>query len=390
MSFMPISRRLMIRTLSLLCLLAVGWITPAGATVPALPELPVRGHVLVDFHSGRVLTENNSRERMEPASITKLMSAYLFYQRLENGQLSLDEMVPVSRNAYGTIGSRMFIEVGSQVSVEDLLRGIVIQSGNDATVALAEYVAGSEAAFAQMMNETAAQLGLRDSHFVNSTGLPDPQHYTTAEDIARLARALIKHFTQYYELYSERRFTFNEIEQHNRNRLLWRDESVDGLKTGHTSSAGYCLASSARRGEMRLIAVVLGAERENDRFEASQQLLNYGFGHYETFKLYTAEQALTEVRLWKGENSALPLGFTEDIFITIPKGRYDDMQAALRINAHVEAPVRRGDELGSVLIRLDREEVTSIPLVALQDVAPAGWLGRLTDRMLMMISGLFN
>lgn len=374
----------------LICLWSVLLVPMVGAAVPELPELPVRGHVLIDFHSGRVLTEHNGRERLEPASITKLMAAYLFYQRLENGQLRLDDMVPVSRNAYSTIGSRMFIEVGSQVSVEDLLRGIVIQSGNDATVALAEYIAGSEAAFAELMNEVAAELGLHDSNFVNSTGLPDPEHYTTARDIATLARALITEFPDYYQLYSERSFTYNEIEQHNRNRLLWRDESVDGLKTGHTSSAGYCLVSSARRGDMRLIAVVLGAEQENARFEASQQLLNYGFGHYETYKLYDAEQALTDVRLWKGEQGSLPLGFTEDIFVTIPKGRYDAMHAALRINARIEAPVRRGDEFGSVLIRLDEEEVASIPLLALQDVAPAGWLGRLTDRMLMMVSGMFN
>ncbi len=371
-------------------LVAALWVSTAVAMVPELPELPVRGHILVDFHSGRVLSEHNSRQRLEPASITKIMSAYLFYQRLDNGLLSLDDQVPVSRNAYQTIGSRMFIEVGSLVSVKDLLRGVVIQSGNDATVALAEYIAGSEAAFAQLMNATASELGMQDSHFVNSTGLPDPQHYTTASDIAILARALIREFPEYYQLYSERSFTYNNIEQHNRNRLLWRDPSVDGMKTGHTSSAGYCLVSSAQRDNRRLIAVVLGAERVSDRFEASQQLLNYGFGHFETYQLYTAGQVLTDVRLWKGEKSVLPLGFIEDTFVTLPKGRYDDMRAGLRINARVEAPVFRGDAFGSVLIRLDDQEIATIPLVALQDVALGGWFGRFTDRVLLTVTGLFN
>ncbi len=376
--------------LCLLSLVVALLVSSTSAAVPALTELPVRGHILVDFNSGRVLTERNSRQRLEPASITKLMSAYLFYDRLASGQLSLDDQVPGSRNAYSTIGSRMFIEVGSLVSVEDLLRGIVIQSGNDATVALAEYIAGSEAAFAQMMNATAAELGMRDSNFVNSTGLPDPQHYTTASDIAILARALIRQFPDYYQLYSERSFTYNGIEQHNRNRLLWRAPSVDGMKTGHTSSAGYCLVSSAQRDGMRLIAVVLGAEQISDRFEASQQLLNYGFGHFETHPLYAADQSLTEVRLWKGETGTLPLGVIEDTFVPLPKGRYDEMRAALLINARIEAPIQRGDAFGSVLIRLDDQEVADIPLVALQDVALSGWLGRLTDRVLLTVTGLFD
>lgn len=376
--------------LYLLSLVVALLVSSTSAAVPALVELPVRGHILVDFHSGRVLTERNSQQRLEPASITKLMSAYLFYDRLTSGQLSLDDQVPVSRNAYDTIGSRMFIEVGSLVSVEELLHGIVIQSGNDATVALAEYIAGSEAAFAQMMNAKAVELGMHDSNFVNSTGLPDPQHYTTASDIAILARALIREFPSYYQLYSERSFTYNGIEQHNRNRLLWRDPSVDGMKTGHTSSAGYCLVSSAQRDGMRLIAVVLGADQISDRFEASQQLLNYGFGHFETYQLYAAEQSLTEVRLWKGEQGMLPLGFIEDTFVTLPKGRYDEIQAALLINARIEAPVQRGEAFGSVLIRLDDQEVADIPLVALQDIALGGWLGRFTDRLMLMITGLFN
>ncbi len=367
-----------------------GTLVVAQNAVPQPPELPVRGYILVDFHSGRVLADNNSSQRMEPASITKLMSAYLVYQRLTDGRLRPDDVVPVSRNAYDTGGSRMFIEMNVPVTVAELLRGVVIQSGNDATVALAEYIGGSEAGFAQLMNEQAARLGMVDTNFVNSTGLPDPQHYTTAADIATLTRAVIRDFPEFYKIYSERAFTYNNIEQHNRNRLLWRDESVDGVKTGHTSSAGYCLVASAARGDMRLISIVLGAERENTRFDASLNLLNYGFGHFETYRLFEAGQSLTRTRLWKGEIGDLPLGFLEDVYITIPRGRYEEMQAALRVDTRIEAPVARGDAFGAVLIQLDQEEIANIPLLALRDVSRAGLLGRFTDQMLLMVNSLFN
>lgn len=375
--------------LILLCPVTVATVF-ARSSMPQPPELPVRGYILMDFHSGRVLAEHNSDQRMEPASITKLMSAYLIYKRLTDGRLQPDEVVPVSRNAYDTGGSRMFIEMNVPVTAGELLRGVVIQSGNDATVALAEYIAGSEAGFAQLMNEEAARLGMRSTNFTNASGLPDPEHYTTAADIARLTRALIRDFPRYYRIYSERSYTYNNIEQHNRNKLLWRDESIDGVKTGHTSSAGYCLVSSAERGDMRLIAVVLGADKENDRFDASQNLLNYGFSHYETHRLYEAGQTLTSTRLWKGEIGELPLGFLENVYVTIPRGRYDDMQAALRVNTRIEAPVDLGEAFGSVLLDLDGEEVANIPLVALRDVPRAGFLGRFTDQVLLMFASLFN
>jgi serine-type D-Ala-D-Ala carboxypeptidase (penicillin-binding protein 5/6) len=378
----------------LVCLILLSLASVAAAvaqySVPQPPELPVRGYILMDFHSGRVLADHNSDQRMEPASITKLMSAYLVYQRLSDGRLQPDEVVPVSRNAYDTVGSRMFIEMNVPVTVGELLRGVVIQSGNDATVALAEYIAGSEAGFAQLMNEEAARLGMRSTNFTNASGLPHPEHYTTAADIALLTRALIRDFPLFYRIYSERSFTYNNIEQHNRNKLLWRDESVDGVKTGHTSSAGYCLVSSAERGDMRLIAVVLGADRENERFDASQNLLNYGFSHYETHRLYEAGQALTRTRLWKGEIGELPLGFLENVYVTIPQGRYGDMHAALRVNARIEAPISRGEAFGSVLLDLDGDEVADIPLVALQDVSRAGLLGRFTDQVLLMFASMFN
>ena len=366
------------------------WPAQAQLILPDPPELPVKGYILMDFHSGRVLADQNSNQRLEPASITKLMSAYLVYKRLAAGALRPDEQVLISRNAQSTEGSRMFVEAGTQVAVDDLLRGMVIQSGNDATVALAEHIAGSETGFAQLMNEQARELGMRDSHFMNGSGLPHPEHYMTARDIALLVRAIIKQFPQYYTLYSERDFTFNNITQHNRNKLLWRDESVDGVKTGHTSSAGYCLASSAKRGDMRLISVVLGAEKENDRFDASINLLNYGFSHYETYKLYDSNYALTDVRVWKGDLSKLPLGFLENIYVTLPKGRYPDMEASLRVTSIIQAPVSKGQEFGAVEITLEDKPIATIPLVALQDVSEAGFLGRLSDQFLMMLSEMFN
>jgi len=362
----------------------------AQLLLPPPPELPLKGYILVDFHSARILAEQNSDQRLEPASITKLMSAYLIYKRLAEGVLRPDEQVAISRNAQNTEGSRMFVEAGTQVAVEDLLRGMVIQSGNDATVALAEHIAGSEAGFAQLMNEQARELGLVDSHFVNASGLPHQEHYMTARDIATLVRAIIQQFPQYYALYAERSYTYNNITQHNRNKLLWRDPSVDGVKTGHTNSAGYCLTSSAKRGDMRLIAVVLGAVNESDRFDASINLLNYGFQNYETYKLYESNYALTDVRVWKGAVDDLALGFLDTIYITLPKGRYDDMQASLRVSSIIEAPVSKGQAFGSVEITLDDETVADIPLVALSDVAEAGLLGRFSDQVLMMIDSMFN
>ena len=284
----------------------------------------------------------------------------------------------------------MFVEVDTKVSVENLIMGMVVQSGNDATVALAEHIAGSESAFAALMNQQAAQLGLKDSHFVNATGLPDPEHYTSARDIATLVRAIIKEFPEQYARYAVRSFTYNGITQHNRNRLLWQDETVDGVKTGHTNSAGYCLASSARRENTRLIAVVLGAKTEKERFSASQSLLNYGFRFFETHKLYDANDLLTEARIWKGEVEKLPLGLAEDLYVTIPKGKYKDMQAALSIDTTIEAPVRKGARFGIVTITLENNLIASAPLVALQDVAEGGLVGRMMDQVLLMFDSLFE
>ncbi|MCP5419393.1 MAG: D-alanyl-D-alanine carboxypeptidase [Gammaproteobacteria bacterium] len=362
----------------------------AQQTPPEVPELPVHNYVLMDFQSGRILAEKGGDERAEPASITKLMSGYAVYKSLREGAITLGDQVTISEHAWRTGGSRMFVELGSRVKVEDLILGMVVQSGNDATVALAEHVAGSESAFATLMNKEAAALGLNHSHFMNSTGLPDPDHYMTAHDIATLAYVLIRDYPKDYARYSIREFTYNNITQYNRNRLLTRDDSVDGIKTGYTDSAGYCLAASAKRNDMRLISVVLGAKKENDRFSASQALLNFGFRFYETHKLYDANQTLAETRIWGGESDQVPLGLTETLYVTIPKGRYQDMQASLRMNSNVEAPVQKGAVLGSIVVTLGQETVNEVPLVALQDVAEAGFFGRLMDQAIRGVYSLFE
>jgi D-alanyl-D-alanine carboxypeptidase (penicillin-binding protein 5/6) len=367
-------------------LTASAWAAP----IPEAPQLPVRGYILMDFQSGQVLAEINGDERLEPASITKLMTAYILYQALRDGTVKLTDQVKISEKAWRMEGSRMFVEVDTMVSVEDLLMGMVVQSGNDATVALAEHVAGSEEAFAALMNQEAARLGLADSNFVNSTGLPDPNHYTTVKDIATLVRALIDEFSEQYERYSVKEYTFNSIKQYNRNRLLWQDETVDGVKTGHTESAGFCLVASARRDDMRLISVVLGADTERDRFSASQALLNYGFRFFETHRLYAANRALTEVRIWKGAVNTLPLGLVEDLYVAIPKGSYEVMQASMTVNTTVEAPAKKGVPYGTLTVALDEEIITKQSLVALREVEQAGFLGRMVDQMRLSLGSLFE
>jgi D-alanyl-D-alanine carboxypeptidase (penicillin-binding protein 5/6) len=362
----------------------------AAPPVPKAPQLPVRGYILMDFQSGQVLAEINGDQRLEPASITKLMTAYILYQALQDDSITLTDQVNISEKAWRMEGSRMFVEVDTTVSVEDLLMGMVVQSGNDATVALAEHAAGSEAAFVALMNQEATRLGLAASHFVNSTGLPDPDHYMTVRDIATLVRALIEEFPEQYERYSIKEYTFNSIRQYNRNRLLWQDETVDGVKTGHTQSAGFCLVASARRDETRLISVVLGADKERDRFSASRALLNYGFRFFETHRLYTANRALTEVRVWKGVASTLPLGLVEDLYVSIPRGSYEAMQASMTVNTTVQAPTQKGAPYGTVTVALDDRTIIEKPLVALRDVEQAGFFGRMVDQMRLSIGALFE
>lgn len=371
--------------------LLTGVLSPAGAeTIPAPPELPVRSYILMDAYSGQTLAQMNGDERMEPASITKLMTGYVLYKRLQEGVAKLDDMVTISEKAWRMEGSRMYVELGSQVPVKDLLLGMVVQSGNDATVALSEYAAGSESAFVELMNQQAAELGLANSHFTNSEGLPDPNHYMSARDIATLGRAIIRNFPEYYKEYSVREFTYNKIKQQNRNRLLWQDSSVDGLKTGHTNSAGYCLAASAKRGDMRLIAVVLGAKTEKDRLRASQELLNYGFSFFETQKIYNANESLTEARVWKGDQNYLPAGVVGGFYVTLPKGRAADLKTAIDVNPDLMAPVQQGEPVGEVTATLDGQIINKAPLTALQNVGEAGLFGRLWDGLILMILSLFR
>ena len=355
----------------------------AATPVPKAPAVGAKGYLLEDFLSGKVIAEKNADQAMEPASITKLMTAYVIFSEIREGNLSLEEKVQISENAWRTEGSRMFVEVNTKVSVADLLKGVIVQSGNDATVALAEHVAGTEAGFASLMNHHAEQLGLSGTHFVNSTGLPDKEHYTTARDIAKIARAMVHEFPEYYAWYSERSFTYNGITQYNRNKLLWRDESVDGMKTGHTESAGYCLVTSAERDGMRLISVVLGTKSEEARADASQALLNYGFRFFETHKLYDAGNKLTTARVWKGANESVDLGLPQTLYVTIPRGEYKNLDAAMRLQDQIIAPVAQAQALGHVVVRLADQTVAEKDLVALQPVAEGSFFQRMVDEALL-------
>ena len=353
------------------CLLAMlysasSWAAPKP--IPDPPALSATSYFLVDFDSGRVLAEKNPDDHVEPASITKLMTAYLVDKAIAAGDITLDEMVTISEKAWRMKGSKMFVEVGKQVSVEDLLKGLIIQSGNDASVALAEHIAGSESAFAGYMNHQAELLGMTNSNFVNATGWPHENHYSSARDIATLTRAVIREFPLSYQYYKEREYTFNEIRQFNRNRLLWRDETVDGVKTGHTEAAGYCLVASAQRDEMRLISVVLGTDSDKARTQSSQALLNYGFRFYETHQLYGTDEVLQSTRIWYGEREQVSMGVGKDIYITIPRGRYRELDISMEIDREISAPVTQGQQLGQVSITLDDELVLSENIVAMQSV----------------------
>ena len=367
----------------LACLLsASAW--AASRPIPNPPQIDAGSYYLVDYDSGQVLAEKDPDKAIEPASITKLMSAYLVFKAIDEGDLTLDETVTISEKAWRMKGSKMFVEVGKQVSVEDLLRGLIIQSGNDASVALAEHVAGSESAFAGYMNHQARLLGMTNSNFVNATGWPDENHYSSARDIAILTQAIIREFPDSYRIYSEKEFTYNKIRQFNRNRLLWRDESVDGVKTGHTESAGYCLVVSALRGDMRLISVVIGSASDKARTQSSQSMLNFGFRYYETHKLYRAKEVLQTTRIWYGAQEQINLGVNRDIHITIPRGRYGDLEASMEVDSRIEAPVSQDQQLGKVNVRLDDELIVSENIVAMQPVEQGSLFARAMDSIKLM------
>jgi len=352
-----------------------------ASPIPSAPSVDANSYVLMDFHSGGILAEMEPEKSVEPASITKVMTGYVVFSALESGSISLDDAVIVSERAWRMPGSRMFIEVGRQVSVEDLLQGMIIQSGNDASVALAEHVAGSEEAFVDMMNQYARRLGMENTSYANSTGLPDENQYTTAYDTALLARALVQDYPDYYDWYSEREFTYNGIRQNNRNTLLWRDDSVDGIKTGHTRSAGYCLVTSAQRNDSRLVSVVMGSSSERSRADASQTLLNYGFRFFETHRLYGAGESLAEERVWGGASDSVPVGLKEDLYVTVPRGSYNDLDPVMNISGRLDAPIREGDELGTVRVSLNGETVAERPVYAQADVDSGSLWRRLVDRV---------
>ena len=371
-------------------LLALGCTTAHAEPIPPPPQVPVRGYILMDHQSGNILANLKGDERMEPASITKLMTAYVVYKALKSGKIHLDDKVTITEKAWKTPGSKMFVKVGTQVPVEDLLMGMVVQSGNDATVALAEHVAGSEETFAKLMNQEAERLGLKNSHFTNAPGLPDSNHYMSARDIAVLTRAVIQDFPEHYTRYSVRSFKYNNIEQQNRNRLLLTDSSVDGVKTGHTESAGYCLVSSAKRNDTRLIGVVLGAEKEKDRFVASQALLNYGFSFFESRKLYDANAPIITTRIWKGKENELPLGVTYPLYVTVPKGQAPQVSTTTTVQPKIIAPAQKDQAFGEIVVKLGDQEVSKTPLIALKEVPESGWFGRLVDSILMFFYFLFH
>ncbi len=387
---LPTLNRTLFLPLLALALLALSGITASAEPIPPPPQVPVRGYILMDHQSGNILADLKSDERMEPASITKLMTAYVIYKALKTGKIHLNDQVTISEKAWRTQGSKMFIKIGSQVSVEDLLMGMVVQSGNDATVALAEHVAGSEETFAKLMNQEAERPGMKNSHFTNAPGLPDPNHYMSARDIAILTRALIQDFPDHYARYAVRSFKYNNIEQQNRNRLLLTDASVDGVKTGHTESAGYCLVSSAKRNDTRLIGVVLGAAKEKERFQASQALLNYGFSFFESRKLHDANTAIVTARIWKGQANELPLGVTHPLYVTVPKGQAPQVSTTTTVQPTIIAPAQKDQPFGEIVVKLGDQEVSKTPLIALQDVPESGWFGRMIDSILLFFHSLFN
>ena len=351
-----------------------------AADIPPPPSMAVKSYVLLDVNSNRFIAEQGAEMRVEPASLTKVMTAYLTFRALKNGHLQPDQQVPVSTYAWKAEGSRMFIEPNRPVTVEELIHGVIIQSGNDASIALAEAIGGSEEVFAQLMNQEAKRLGMNNSNFMNSTGLPDPDHYTTAHDLAILAAALIQDYPeQYQRLYSTKEYTYNNITQPNRNLLLWRDPHVDGIKTGHTKAAGYCLMTSAKRGDMRLISVVLGATSENARAAESQKLLNYGFQFYESQLVYKTGAAISELKVWKGKDNTLAATVAEDLYITLPKGEYSRVKATLTTQQPLIAPIKAGQEVGTIEFALDGKVIDSQKLVAAKDVGIAGFFGRLWD-----------
>ena len=379
------------RFISLICsLLLISTVQAAPVLIPAPPKLAASAYVLMDANTGKVIISENADQQLPPASLTKLMTSYIADYEIAQGNISLEDRVLVSEKAWRTQGSRMFIREGTQVKVSDLLKGIIIQSGNDASVAMAEHIAGSEGAFADLMNQHAMQLGMINSQFQNATGLPAENHHTSANDLARLARAIIRDYPDHYPIYAEKYFTYNKIRQPNRNKLLWRDKRVDGLKTGHTDEAGYCLVASAQDKGMRLISVVLGTRSEEARAQESQKLLAYGFRYYESADLYSSGELLNSAKVWSGMQDTLKLGVAEPVSITIPRGQSEALEVTLDLDKVIQAPVVEGASYGTLNIALNGEVLKKVPVVALEPVEPAGLLKRIWHSIVLLFMSLIS
>ena len=362
----------------------------AQSFVPDAPELDLKSYILIEPNTNTVIAEFNSDSEIEPASMTKIMTSYVVADQIANDLISLDDQVLISEKAWRMEGSKMFIEAGKKVSVSDLLKGIIIQSGNDASVAIAEYAGGTERGFVDLMNAYAGSLSMNNTIFKNSTGLPDENHFSSAKDLATLTSDFIKKFPDIYSLYKEKQFTFNNIKQLNRNKLLWRDDSSDGVKTGHTEAAGYCLVGSAKRGDMRLITVVAGSDSDNNRFLASQRLLEYGFRFFATQKVLNANQEYKNINIWGGLEKSLSLGVLEDISITLPRTSFKDLTVNYNYINNIQAPIEIGQTIGTLEIVSSDKVVFSTELVALQSIKSKGFFGRLWSKFVLWIFSLFG
>lgn len=357
---------------------------------PAAPTLNAKAYILIDVNSGKIIAEKDSDKKLPPASLTKMMTLYVISTALHNQQIHLSDPVRISQEAWKIGGSRMFVKEGQQVSVEDLLKGIIVDSGNDACVAMAEHVGGTESGFTEIMNHQAKNLGMNNSHFTDSTGLPNEDHYTTAHDLAILGQALVTNFPQYYDWYKQKWFTFNGIRQPNRNRLLWRDSQVDGLKTGHTNEAGFCLVASAKHENMRLLSVILGAPNDTARADDSERLLNYGFRFFETHHLYKKGTSITQLPLYKGAINTINIGLSDDQYVTIPTGQYQRLSIVTQVPKYLQAPLKKGDKIGDLMIKFDNQIISTQGLYALDDVPKGGIFTRMKDSVRLTIKHWFG
>lgn len=373
-------------TLPLLLLFFSASLLARPFDIPSPPLVDAGAYMVVDFNSNQVIARRNPEKRIEPASLTKLMTAYLVFSALHQKKIRLDQTIPVSEHALHVAGSKMFIEPGKPVTVDALIHGMIVQSGNDACVALAEGISGSEDAFVKTMNSEAQRLGMTNTHFVNATGLPSPEQYTTVRDLVILASAIVRDFPEYYPIFSIKEYTWNKITQPNRNRLLWMDPFVDGMKTGHTEQAGYCLVASTRRGQRRLISVLVGAHSDAGRAIESQKLLNYALQYYDSVRLYAKGQTVTTLRVWKGRKNTLKAGFARDIYVTVPKGDESGLKATIEAQQPLIVPVMAGQRVGVVKVSLDGKKFAEYPLIAIESVEPANMIGRAWDSLKLLFN----